>query len=208
MPNVKNTAGEPREDAQFRVLRFLWRSRAEWSGREIARKVALSAPACHEALKKLDARGLVRLRRVSNVHLYAVNSDSYLLKSAFVPFFKAQEDMPRQINALVKRTLSSTTKEGVLSIAIFGSMARGTARLGSDLDVFIVIREKENAKPLEPRIEKLRLELFRRFHLSLSPYVRTVSELRRKHERGLPLIEEILKDGRTIYGRDPKELLS
>lgn len=204
MPN-KNAVESPtalHEDAQTRVLRFLWRSRSEWSGREIARKVGLSAPSCHEALKKLDARGLVQLRRVSNVHLYAINADSYLIKDAFVPFFEAQEAMPQQIDALVKSTLSGSPKDGVVSIVIFGSMARGTARLGSDLDVFVVLRSKENMKTLEPRMETLRLQLFRRFHLSLSPYVQTVSEFRRKHERKLPLVQEILKDGRTIYGKD------
>ncbi len=195
------------EDAQSRVLRFLWRSRAEWSGREIARQAGLSAPSCHEALKKLDARGLVRLRRVSNMHLYALNGDSYLVQNAFAPLFEAQEALPRQIDALVKRTLAGSSQDGILTIVIFGSMARGTPRLGSDLDVLVVLRGRRNAKQLESRIENLRLLLFKRFHLSLSPYVQTVSELRRKHERKLPLIQEILKDGRTICGQDIKELL-
>jgi predicted nucleotidyltransferase len=209
MPSNK-TAGPstiPHEDAPARVLRFLWKSRAEWSGREIARKVGLSAPSCHEALKKLDACGLVLLRRVSNMHLYMINSDSYLVKNAFIPAFEAQEAMPDQINTLIKKTLAGSPKDGILAIAIFGSMARKTARLESDLDVLIVLQGKENMKRLEPRIENLRALLFRRFNLSLSPYVQTVSELRQKHERKLPLIQEILKDGHLIFGKDLKELL-
>lgn|GEM_PF-2522097 len=54
----------------------------------------------------------------------------------------------------------------------------------------------------------MRLTLFRRFHLALSPYAQTLSELRLKYERKIPLIREIMKDGRTIYGKELKDLVS
>lgn len=196
------------EDAQTRVLRFLWRSRAEWSGREIARKVGLSAPACHETLKKLDARGLVELRRVSNVHLYKINSENYLVRNVFALQFEAEAAMPKQIVAAVKKSLVASPKSDIVSIVLFGSMARGTERLGSDLDLLVVVPAKESVKALEPRIERLRTLLFKRFSMPLSPYVQTLSELQDKHRRELPLIREILKDGRIIFGQDIKELLA
>jgi predicted nucleotidyltransferase len=210
MPN-NNAAVSPavlHEDAQSRVLRFLWRSRAEWSGREIARKVGLSAPACHETLKKLDARGLVELRRVSNVHLYKINSENYLVRSVFALQFEAEAAMPKLIAAAVKKSLVDSSKSDIVSIVLFGSMARGTERLGSDLDLLVVVPAKESVKALEPRIERLRTLLFKRFSMPLSPYVQTLSELREKHHRELPLIREILKDGRTIFGQDLKEHLA
>ena len=89
-----------------------------------------------------------------------------------------------------------------------GSMARGTERLGSDLDLLVVLAAKEGQKALEPRVERLRAMLFKRFSVPLSPYIQTLPELRRKHERKLPLIREILKDGQTIYGKAIRELLS
>lgn len=210
MPN-NLVAGPPafiEEDAQSRVLRFLWRSRAEWSGREISRKVGLSAPSCHETLKKLDARGLVHLRRVSNMHLYKINPENYLVRNVFARLFEAEAGMPKQIEAVLRKSLVDSLGSDILSIVLFGSMARGTEGLGSDLDLLVVLPEKESLKALEPRVERLRALLFKRFNVGLSPYVQTLSELRRKHERRLPLIREILKDGRTIYGKDLKDLLS
>jgi predicted nucleotidyltransferase len=196
------------EDAQSRVLRFLWRSRAEWSGREIARKVGLSAPSCHETLKKLNGRGLVELRRVSNVHLYKINSENYLVRNVFALQFEAEAAMPKQIAAAVKKSLVDSRRSDIVSIVLFGSMARGTERLGSDLDLLIVVPAKESVKALEPRVECLRALLFKRFSIPLSPYVQTLSELRDKHHHKLPLIREILKDGRTVFGQDIKELLA
>lgn len=211
MPNttrIPKLSAPLNEDAQSRVLRFLWRSRAEWSGREIARKAGLSAPACHEALKKLDARGLVHLRRISNVHLYKINPENYLVRNVFARIFEAEAAMPKQIATAVRKSLVASPKPSILSLVLFGSMARGAERLGSDLDLLIVIPAKESLRILEPRIELLRALLFKRFSVPLSPYIQTLSELRRKSRRKLPLIREILKDGRTIYGKDIKEILS
>ncbi len=196
------------EDARTRVLRFLWRSRAEWSGREIARKVGLSAPACHETLKKLDTRGLVLFRRVSNVHLYKINPENYLICNVFAHQFEAEAAMPKKVAALVTKSLVDSAKTDILSIVLFGSMARGTEQLGSDLDILVVLPTKKGVKALELRIENLRESLFKRFSVPLSPYVQTLSELRHKHQQKLPLIREILKDGQTIFGKEIKELLS
>jgi predicted nucleotidyltransferase len=201
------SSGLLHEDAQTRVLRFLWRSRAEWSGREIARKVGLSAPACHETLKKLDARGLVRFRRVSNVHLYKINPDNYLVQNVFARLFEAEAAMPKQVAAVVRRSLVDPPEPDIISIVLFGSMARGAPQLGSDLDLLIVLPTKEGLKALEPRVERLRALLFKRFSVPLSPYIQSLSELRRKYDRKLPLIRGILKDGLTIYGKDIEELL-
>lgn len=196
------------EDAQSRVLRFLWRSRAEWSGREIARRVGVSAPACHDALKKLDARGLVLFRRVSNVHLYQINAESYLVRNVFALQFKAEAAMPRAIETDIKNAFAHA-HAAVISLAIFGSFARDAElKPGSDLDLLVVVPTKSGEKDLEPALQRLRERLFKRFGLPLSPYVQTLADLRRKHARKLPLIGELLKDGRTIYGKEIRELLA
>jgi len=196
------------EESQARVLRFLWKSRAEWGGSEIARQVNMSVPACHEALKKLYARGLVLFRRVSNVHLYKINPDNYLIQNIFAPFFEAEAAIPKQLMTFVRKSLVDGPKSDIISLTLFGSRARGKERLDSDLDLLVIIPTKESLKVLEPRLEKLRALLSKRFSMPLSPYVQTLSELRQKHHRKLPLIGGILRDGRTIYGKDIKELLA
>jgi predicted nucleotidyltransferase len=194
--------------APTRVLRFLWHSRAEWSGREIARRSGLSAPAAHDALKKLAAQGLVLFRRVSNVHLYQLNAENYLVQSVFARQFEAEALIPQKVAALAVKTLTEASGAAILSIVLFGSMARGTGRLGSDLDLLIVLAAKEHSRALAPRIEVLRDLLFKRFSLPLSPHVQTLAELRRKRREDLPLVREMLKDGKTLHGKDLKELLA
>jgi len=143
------------------------------------------------------------------VHLYKINSENYLVRNVFALQFDAEAAMPKQMEATITKALTRRAKPEVVSLVLFGSMARGTKiRASSDLDLLVVLPSKESLKALEPKLEQLKEALFRRFHVPLSPYVQTLPELRQKHHRKLPLIGEILKDGRTIYGKDVKELLA
>jgi len=190
------------------ILRFLWKSRAEWSGREIARQTGLSAPACHEALKQLDARGLALFRRVSNIHLYKINSDNYLVKNIFAPLFQTEDELPGQVLKIINKFLTDYTEnKKILSAAIFGSMATGHERLNSDLDLLIVTHDASSATDLESHIQELRTLLYKQFSIPLSPYIQPLAEIKAKYKRKLPLILKILKEGQGIYGKDIKELL-
>lgn len=193
---------------QALVLRFLWKSRAEWSGREISRQTGISAPACHKALKQLDARGLALFRRVSSVHLYKINSDNYLVENVFAPLFETEAALPGQVLQTIKTFLTAFHKTArPLSAVIFGSMATGRESLTSDLDLLIVTGDAAGARELENRIQELRTLIYKKFSIPLSPYIQPLAELRAKHKKKLPLILRILEEGQCIYGTDLKELL-
>ncbi|MFH1725081.1 MAG: winged helix-turn-helix domain-containing protein [Elusimicrobiota bacterium] len=196
-------------ESEIRVLRFLWQSRTDWSGREIARKVGLSPPACHDALKRLYARGLVHFRRVSHVHLYKINPESYLVERVFAPLFQAEGEIEEEVTRLTKETLvTPATRRSILSIILFGSRARGEEKAGSDLDLLVVVVDGKGAKAVEPFVEKLRSALFKKFNIPLSPYVQTLAEIRKKRGRKLPLTDSILQEGKLVYGREFEELVS
>ncbi len=197
------------QESQVRVLRFLMKSRTEYSGREIARMVGLSAPSTHEALKKLHDRGLVYFRGVSKMHLYKVNEDNYLVKNVFAPLFKAEKSVPNEINKLIKRMLTSDKKKDrIVSLVVFGSRARGDETLFSDLDLCVIIKDKASVKAVGDDLHQLSGSLYRRFSIGLSPYPNTLADFKRKHAEKLAVIKNILKEGKCIYGKKPEELIS
>lgn len=196
------------QKSQALVLRFLWKSRSEWSGREISRQTGLSAPACHQALKQLDARGLALFRRVSNVHLYKINSDNYLVEHVFAPLFETEAALPGQVLKIIKGFLAAYPEnKKLLSAVVFGSMATGRERLSSDMDLLVVTSDAASAGELEQRIQDLRTLVYRKFSIPLSPYIQPLAEIRAKLKKKLPLILRILEEGQSIYGKDIKELL-
>ena len=196
------------QKSQALVLRFLWKSRSEWSGREISRQTGLSAPACHQALKQLDARGLALFRRVSNVHLYKINSDNYLVEHVFAPLFETEAALPGQVLKTITGFLAAYPEnKKLLSAVVFGSMATGRERLDSDMGLLVVTSDTAGAGELEQRIQDLRTLVYRKFSIPLSPYIQPLAEIRAKLKKKLPLILRILEEGQSLYGKDLKELL-
>ena len=192
--------------APSRVLRFLWKSREEWSGREIARQSGLSAPSAHEALKRLYERGLVRFRRVSNIHLYQANEENRVFQKVIVALFEAELAVNKELDRTIAETLvGRATRKGVLSIVSFGSRARGDTAPSSDLDILIVVTTKAAFAAVEAPADALRSLVGRRFNIPISPIIQTLAEVRRK--RSLPLYANILRDGRLLYGTQLNILL-
>lgn len=208
MPPKLSALSVLNQKSQALVLRFLWKSNSEWSGREISRQTGISAPACHQALKQLDARGLVLFRRVSNIHLYKINSDNYLVEHIFAPLFETEAALPGQVLRALKKYLTAFPEnKSLLSAVVFGSMASGRERLDSDLDLLIVTRDAASAKELDRRIQGLRTLIYTKFSIPLSPYIQSLTEIKAKYKIKLPVVLRILAEGQCIYGKDLKELL-
>ena len=132
-----------------------------------------------------------------------------MVRRVFSPFFEAEKAIPSEIDNLVTKTLvMKSSSIEILSLVLFGSMARQTERLTSDLDLLVVVPSKAVKTELEPNLNDLGSLLSRQFSIPFSPYVQTLSEIREKHRRRLPVVENILKHGRCLFGKPLKELLS
>lgn len=80
---------------------------------------------------------------------------------------------------------------------LFGSFARGDINEGSDVDILVVADFQE---PFLDRI-KLLLDLNDGLGLPLEPVGYTPEEFRRMRGEGNRFIQEVLKDGRILYGQ-------
>jgi predicted nucleotidyltransferase len=81
-------------------------------------------------------------------------------------------------------------------IVLFGSRARGSARVDSDVDL-LVIMEFEGSS-VRKAVELLRgIEV--RFPLDL--VVRAPEEVKWRYEQGDPVIRDAIDRGRTLFGR-------
>jgi len=82
-------------------------------------------------------------------------------------------------------------------VILFGSFARGDINEGSDVDILVVADFQE---PFLDRI-KLLLDLNDGIGLPLEPVGYTPEEFRRMRGEGSRFIQEVLKDGRILYGQ-------
>jgi uncharacterized protein len=97
--------------------------------------------------------------------------------------------------------------ETLCAAVVFGSVARGTARPDSDLDILIVARRLPDGRMarvrqfehLEAAVQPLLDQLAGDgVHTRLSPVFKTPDEL----ERGTPLLFDMVEDARVLFDRD------
>lgn len=188
------------------ILRFLLKTAAEWSGREIAKELKISPAACHKALKSLYYEGIVFLRAVSHTHLYRLNQQHLITQNFLKPLFQQElqgvNNLISLINLKVKRV-----DAGIISLALFGSILAGKEKPHSDIDLLVIVKRETD----KPKTEKLLSELDSLLTVKtgniLSPYIQTVEEFRRKHKRGLSVIKNIINSHLLIRGKPVRDLL-
>ena len=103
--------------------------------------------------------------------------------------------------------LKKKYEERLVSVVIFGSVARGEARKDSDIDLIIVIeglpksrlrRQEEFLKieeDISPTLEKLQEE---GYLIEISPILKTPEEILRFP----PLLLDVAEDGRILYDKN------
>jgi len=100
-----------------------------------------------------------------------------------------------QIERAVRDVLA-TEGRGIAAVYLFGSVARGTDRPGSDIDLAILYR-----KPPGPSLAELPLELEAALEARLERPVQVVA----LHSAPVDLVHRVLRDGDLLVDADPSE---
>ena len=112
--------------------------------------------------------------------------------------------------ALLKETLGAIQRyygDRLITVAVYGSVARGTMRHESDIDLLLIARDLPNGRLSRVRefdaVEKAVESAFatcraQGIQASLSPVFKTPEEA----EAGSPLFLDMVEDARLLYDRD------
>jgi predicted nucleotidyltransferase len=187
--------------ANVRVLRALLRYRGKvFTVRELARAADFSHPQASKVLRGLESRGVVKLQPVGRAYQVTLNDESYVLKSVIEPLFAAERDT---VDSLASTIRPFFEDEGIVSVAIFGSVARGLERATSDIDLLIVADDKELANE---RAAAASVAALSAFGHALSPLILHTERFAK--DGGRQLERSILAHYTLVRGIDPKEIIA
>jgi predicted nucleotidyltransferase len=187
--------------ANVRVLRALVRYRGKvFTVRELAKAADLSHPQASKVLKGLESRGVVRLQPVGRAYQVSLNDESYILKSVIEPLFAAERDT---IDSLASAIRPFFEDERILSVAIFGSVARGLEKETSDIDLLIVADDKDLANERAAAATVATLSVFGH---ALSPLILDRERFAKNGDGELE--RSILAHYTLVCGIDPKEIIA
>lgn len=180
---------------EARALRTLARTHAELTGRQIHRLVgAGSVGGVTNALTRLASSGLVTAIPKPYATLYRGNRD-HLLWPAVELILNSASELRRRIRNLAMEH----GPEGV-TVALYGSVERGTATAQSDVDLLVVMPSSADTTARQNFTELLRsnVETWTGNPAQVIPI--SVQDLAESTNRGDALVETWLTDSEVLVG--------
>jgi predicted nucleotidyltransferase len=108
-----------------------------------------------------------------------------------------QERYRKSVEEFVRKALERYEKK-IESIILFGSVARGEGKEDSDVDILVVVKER-NIEDMK-EIYGIAFEVSMEHSQGISPKVYAVNEVLNRIEIGAPFIKEVLQEGVSLYG--------
>ena len=180
---------------KIRILRLLFLTRGLFSGREVSRLVGFSPTHTISNLRELEAEGIILRQRVGNTDLYQLNESNSAVNGVLKPIFNWENNLLSELAGVF------TTKLGddLVSIKLFGSVARGEEEPGSDIDLLLVLRDGVDPDKLEEAIAEADLDAGKKLGCPVSTISVTESEYSRKVKSKRGFWKDIPKESETIH---------
>lgn len=175
---------------KVKIIKFLLTHEASMSEREIASILKISHMSVNRTMRELADMNFVDFVTIGKAHLWKVNSKSYAFKVLSV-LIKGVSFIKEPLEDLKNTLLRNLPKTLIRRAVLFGSVAKGLENTNSDIDVFILVKNKRSKEVLEFSIEKLSNICFEVYGNRLAPYILTEQEMKQK--KNLRIISEVDK---------------
>jgi len=190
---------------KVKIIKFLLTHEASMSEREIASILKVSHMSVNRTMRDLAELNFVNFVTIGKAHLWRVNRRSYAFR-VLSELIKGVSGIKKPLEDLKKILLRNLSETLIKRVVLFGSIAEGSERINSDIDVLVLVKDKQSKEKLEPQIEKLSNICFEAYGNRLAPYILTEQEMKQK--KNLRIISEVDK-GIQIFpeGKDCKRFL-
>lgn len=189
--------------SKISVLRVLF-AQEELSGREVARRAGLSPRAASLALTELVKAGILHKHAAGSNHLFAISRKRHIVSSALGNLFQEEELLA---STMGHRIMQSIGHDRCISIAVFGSYARGEADPRSDFDVLVLLDDSYRVPKVKATLQNGAAKFHDLFGVNLAPYVIGAEEFADRLKKGDKLIRAMVREARVISGKPLSEVL-
>jgi len=188
------------QPTKINLLRFLIKSKPEMTGRELAKFCKISHMQVYRILNDFEQQGIVKKIKVGKANLYTLNEKNILVNKVLKPLYQKEKVLLEQV---LKRLLLKI-RSILLSVVIYGSVAESKERPTSDVDIFILIKNKNIENSIKDIIPDIEIKFYEQTGNRLSIIVLTISGFRNKVKNNSALMSQI-SSGKVIIGKSPKE---
>ena len=190
------------QKSKIRIIRVLADSREELTGREVARLAKLNPSIILISLHSLFRSGIVLMRKSGKAKLYKLNPESILVKEGLLPLFELERSLIKKITIKIKKEIPE-----IISIILFGSVAKAKEKEDSDIDLLIVLPNNADKGAIEKSIDDLSFDISRSFGNGISPVLLSAAELKKRYKKNDAFIKNIASEGLVLHGKTALEII-
>jgi predicted nucleotidyltransferase len=175
---------------RVRLLRILTRNPAQGcTGRDLARRCAISPSQTIAALEQLESSGVVFREVAGRSHVWRLSRE-HVLVPMLTSLFQGERESLETLRVELKGAIRNLPVEHAW---IFGSVARGDERPTSDVDFLVQVRTRGEKERVEASLSAISAQFALRYGNPLSTLVVDPAGSRRPSNPGL--LERVLKEG-------------
>lgn len=179
--------------AAIRILRTLFKYKGMiFTVRRLAGTASVSHTEANQTIDKLEEFGVIKIQPVGKAYQISLNEKSYFLSNIVGPIFAAES---RTRQALVEILQKHLRTKKIISAAIFGSVAAGKEKAGSDIDLIVVSNDRDYAYSV---IGSAITDISEVFHGRLAPIVFSKKEFIDKKRSDL--VQSIMENHIMVAG--------
>ncbi|MFA5772468.1 MAG: nucleotidyltransferase domain-containing protein [Thermoplasmata archaeon] len=160
---------------------------------ELAREAGVPVMSCWRAVKDLEKLGVVAVRRIGKSDAVSLNGDSSILKAL-------TEFKEPYIAAAEKFAKNAAEIDGLKFCYLFGSVAKGVHKLGSDIDIALVYDDKFSEKKISSIVSKITWMILDEDKMRITPFYISVKDF----EKGDKKVTKDIKDGILLWPKSKK----
>ncbi len=185
--------------ARLALLRRLSRESQPLTARQLAALTGLNHRTVVEALDPMTHLGVVEQRHAGPSYQYSLARENIVAQRIVLAALDAESGLP----SAQRSEIVSLFARQAISIVLFGSMATGQEKRGSDVDVLVVMPDEKGCAEVEERALEAGHSFFRRFGRPLSVHCVTISDARR---RGKAFLSDAFSKGEMLFGEPLADL--
>lgn len=164
---------------KLKIVKFLLTHEASMSEREIASILKVSHMSINRTMRELSEANFVDFVTIGKAHLWKVNRKSYAFK-VLSELIKGISHIKDPLDDLKDMILTNTPKTLIKKVVLFGSVAKGGEKTGSDIDIFFLVKDSRDKEKFGSALEKLSNACLETYGNRLSPYILTEQEIKKK----------------------------
>ena len=161
---------------------------------ELSKETKISYSTCWRYVQDLDKAGIINIEKIGEYNVCKLNKNSPLigqlkkfLSLQLSPHMLAVKEFVKKVKGI----------KNIEKIILFGSVAEGKEKLGSDIDIAIFVDKMD--KNIEDDITNISDKILERSNMKIIPMVLTENEL-----KGNKQFTNELKKGVVLYERSKR----